>query len=464
MCSRGARSCTSATPTATGGPCRSCRRAPDAGRTVPPGGDWRPRVDDPLVARAALRRLLAAATAAAGRAPADPALPQLVAAAPLEHLPAAAAAPSRRLRAPVAPRRGRRPRRRDGGAAAPHADAALRHLVTGRVLGAIGRQFDDAGVRWVVMKGPALTDRALSRSRSACLQRPRSPRGPRVVPGRGARARRRRLQHKIQNWALARWFRASEIGLVGQSVTVDLHWAVQYASYDRRYSSIDADTSLERRRLIDVAGRRVPTFDAVDTLLHLALHAARSNADHLLWFKDIERSLAVDEPDLDEFLRARRSGCAPSVGVATASSPIRAGRRGAGRGRTRCSSVARSKPSSATVDPLVRPGAARRRRLAGRLRGAVDQLGRRVRVPSISSGAPPVTVTERAVRSRVSGSILRAILPVRATPRRLVLPRGGGDGVARRNLSRDGFVARLTREVQPVADLRSRPSPQPPGP
>ena len=41
--------------------------------------------------RAALRRLLAAATAAAGRAETDPALPRLVAAAPIDQLVAAAA-------------------------------------------------------------------------------------------------------------------------------------------------------------------------------------------------------------------------------------------------------------------------------------------------------------------------------------------------------------------------------------
>jgi Uncharacterised nucleotidyltransferase len=68
-----------------------------------------------------------------------------------------------------------------------------------------------------------------------------------------------------------------------------------------------------------VAGRAATTFDQEDTLLHLALHASRSGAHRLIWFKDIERSLAVDDPDLDELLRRARSfRCGASVGVALA--------------------------------------------------------------------------------------------------------------------------------------------------
>jgi hypothetical protein len=98
---------------------------------------------------------------------------------------------------------------------------------------------------------------------------------------------------------------------------VDLHWHLVYAYYDRRYNGIDPQVMLGRARSVTVAGRPVTTFDKEDTLLHLAVHASRSGGHRLIWFKDIERSLAVDEPDLDELLhRARQFRCGPSVGLA----------------------------------------------------------------------------------------------------------------------------------------------------
>src|SRR4029079_436314 len=54
----------------------------------------------------------------------------------------------------------------------------------------------------------------------------------------------------------------------------------------------------------------------VDTLLTLAFHAARSDGHRLMWFKDVERSVVVDEPDLDELVRrARAYRCGGPVGL-----------------------------------------------------------------------------------------------------------------------------------------------------
>jgi hypothetical protein len=73
---------------------------------------------------------------------------------------------------------------------------------------------------------------------------------------------------------------------------------------------------IARHRTVKTSGLAVPTFDPVDTLLTLAFHAARSDGHRLIWLKDVERSLAVEEPDLDELVRrARAARCAPAVGV-----------------------------------------------------------------------------------------------------------------------------------------------------
>ena len=99
-------------------------------------------------------------------------------------------------------------------------------------------------------------------------------------------------------------------------IPLDLHWHLLYAAHYRSHHAIDLDGLFPRSRSATIAGRDVKTFDAVDTLLHLCLHAARSGGDRLVWMKDIERSIVVDRPDLDELVaRARQARCGPEVGL-----------------------------------------------------------------------------------------------------------------------------------------------------
>jgi hypothetical protein len=65
-----------------------------------------------------------------------------------------------------------------------------------------------------------------------------------------------------------------------------------------------------------VGGRSVPTLDPVDTLLHVALHAALSGGDRLIWLKDIERALVVEQPPWDDVIeRARAWKAGRSVAI-----------------------------------------------------------------------------------------------------------------------------------------------------
>jgi hypothetical protein len=268
--------------------------------------------------RRALRDLLLAATAAAGRDADERALADLVAAAPISALPAAAALhrvsgcvhESLRdvagvstvvLRALDIDRR----------------VAARTHLRFSHALARIGDAWNDAGVSWLVMKGPALTsvlygDPGLRSygDLDVLLARRSLVRGVEVLEQLG-------YEHRIKNWPLAQWFAASEFVMFDGAIDVDVHWHLVYAHYDRRRFHIDPQVMLDRARTVVVGGRPADTFDREDTLLHLALHASRSGAHRLIWFKDIERSLAVDAPDLDELVRrARAFGCGPPVGLA----------------------------------------------------------------------------------------------------------------------------------------------------
>ena len=94
-------------------------------------------------------------------------------------------------------------------------------------------------------------------------------------------------------------------------VPIDLHWHLHYSREDRRPFALDPDAMVERSRRVVVSGASVPTLDPVDTLLTLAFHAARSDGHRLVWLKDVERAVAVEEPDLDE------------LGAAVPCSPLR---------------------------------------------------------------------------------------------------------------------------------------------
>jgi hypothetical protein len=96
----------------------------------------------------------------------------------------------------------------------------------------------------------------------------------------------------------------------------DVHWHVLNRHSIRSSFSLDMAGPLERARSVDVEGLTVPTFDSVDTLVHLALHAALGGADRLSWFEDIRRSIQIESPPWDEVIdRACGWGAGASVAV-----------------------------------------------------------------------------------------------------------------------------------------------------
>ncbi len=266
----------------------------------------------------ALRRLLVAATAAALRPDPDPRLPALVAAAPVEHLPAAAALHrvDGCVHAALAPVAGV-PECVVARLASARSRSAARHLVICRALATIADAFDRRQIPWVVMKGPVLSSTIYHDAGARAYNDLDLLVAADAFPDAVSLLEELGYAHLIENWALASWFRAGELPMRTPTVTVDLHWQLQYANYHRRYMTADTEGMLARRRRVTVASRAVPTFDAVDTLLHIALHASRDNADRLVWFKDIERCAAVERPDLDELVaRAGQCRCGPPIGLA----------------------------------------------------------------------------------------------------------------------------------------------------
>jgi Uncharacterised nucleotidyltransferase len=267
--------------------------------------------------RSAVRALLIRTLAAPGHAGSTDYLRHLISAAPMGALPAAAAL--HRVSGSV--RRGLEgvddvPSEVRQELAAVAQQSALHHLLTVGAMSQIGRAFDDAGLSWVVMKGPVVAamlypdvgDRTYA-DLDLLVDRRDFPLAMGILEDLGYR-------HTIHNWALAEQMLAGQVGMTSPSMSLDLHWHLHYSRDDRRPFALYPEEMIGRVRRVIVSGVNAPTLDPVDTLLTLAFHAARSDGHRLVWLKDVERALAVDQPDLDELVRrCEVYRCAPPVGL-----------------------------------------------------------------------------------------------------------------------------------------------------
>jgi hypothetical protein len=121
-----------------------------------------------------------------------------------------------------------------------------------------------------------------------------------------------------RNWPLVRDRGLGALRLTTPAGTVlDLHWHLFYERSVRQAVPVDLTAVRARARAVDLGGRRVRTFDALDTLVHLAVHAALDGGDRLVWCKDIEQALLYRAvPDWDQLAdRAAQWHAAPAVAL-----------------------------------------------------------------------------------------------------------------------------------------------------
>lgn len=196
-----------------------------------------------------------------------------------------------------------------------HHHGVARHLRTIGDLTWMGRELDAVGARWLVVKGPVLATSvyALPELRSygdldLVVEPDAFPSVVAHLEGVGVEL----LDH---NWKLAQDERRGQVHLALPSGTVvDLHWHLVNRGTVR--SSLDVATTelFDRSRRVSVGPVEVPTLDAVDTLLHVAVHAALAGGWRLQWIKDVERAAAATE-DWDAVVsRARSWRAGPLVG------------------------------------------------------------------------------------------------------------------------------------------------------
>nr|WP_240977713.1 nucleotidyltransferase family protein [Planctomonas sp. JC2975] len=186
----------------------------------------------------------------------------------------------------------------------------FRHMRTHAELAALGASLSEAGIEWLVAKGPVAAD--------VIWPHPDMREYHDLDLFVGAGDFERALGVLLddgctlvdRNWPeLARTMRA-EIALVGPYGTpIDLHWHMAVPRGLRRSFRIDMAEMFSRSRTVTLGnGREVPTFDEVDTALHLGFHSAQAGASKLMWAGDLHYASLSPGFDAGEFVeRARRA-------------------------------------------------------------------------------------------------------------------------------------------------------------
>lgn len=243
------------------------------------------------------------------------------------------------------------------------ADDRLMRLQVMAALRRAAGALDDAGIAWLTFKGPviaSLMPRPELRSYNdldLLVPADRLEAAINVLVGVG-------IEEINENWVPYVRYRVGEVPMVTGSVSVDLHWHVVGLGRHRRSIRFDPTAMLARRRTVEISGAPSPTFDAVDQLLHLAVHAALSGASRLDQLRDLAVAVAHDPIDWDEF--ARRAG---DVGVA----------RLVAHALDRAGQVLGAPVDEAALRSMAGGSLERRRRLDGRAVGGLRGVGVRWR-------------------------------------------------------------------------------------
>jgi hypothetical protein len=182
--------------------------------------------------------------------------------------------------------------------AALRREAVLASFRVVRALQQVREALADSDLRWLVVKGPVLSEVVYVRRGVRTyhdldlLVRPAGfKRALEALEGAG-------LGLLDPNWKFHRRWVASELRLASSGgADVDLHWHLLFEREIRRSFRLPIADLVDRAREVSVHNMPVLTLDATDTLLHLAVHACREGGDRLCWLNDIEQSIVNEHPD-----------------------------------------------------------------------------------------------------------------------------------------------------------------------
>lgn len=199
-----------------------------------------------------------------------------------------------------------------------HAHWAAVHLMALEDLRTLGEVLGNAGVSFLVVKGPVIAEHLypaadLRTYDDLDIVIAPSSFGDAIGALEGAG-----LDLVDRNWQLIREEARAQLHLqLPLGTLADVHWSLLNRGAVRDAFDVPTEGLFANARELSIAGMPVMTIDPVDTLLHLCVHATLSGGDRLIWSKDVERAIAVDAPPWDEVRRRARSWRAgPSVAIA----------------------------------------------------------------------------------------------------------------------------------------------------
>ena len=114
-----------------------------------------------------------------------------------------------------------------------------------------------------------------------------------------------------------RWPRADGVGELPlgwpPGVVLDLHWSLVHHADVRARFHLPPEQLIDRGRDVRVLEQPIPTLDELDTLVHVATHAAISGGHRLVWLADLDAAIrrldGVQHGGWDGLVqRARRAG------------------------------------------------------------------------------------------------------------------------------------------------------------
>jgi hypothetical protein len=178
----------------------------------------------------------------------------------------------------------------------------------------VSEWLQDAGVRHVILKGPAVAVAYENADREF------HDLDILVAPTQVQKAIATFEEHGGRNIENVLWPRPDGIAelsiVLPQGVPVDLHSDLVVHEKERRDFNFPTEMLLDRAITSLILGRHIPVLDEEDTLIHVAVHAMISGGDRLVWLVDLDalvRRGEISWPTLIQ--RCREARAALVVGI-----------------------------------------------------------------------------------------------------------------------------------------------------
>jgi hypothetical protein len=193
-------------------------------------------------------------------------------------------------------------------------DASVRH---GRIMATLHRVapvLTEAGIPWVVLKGPVIADAFVLPAMREFADLDLLVSAPRLGDALGALGAAG-VERVNRNWEAAIRNGVAEFPVATADTTIDLHWHVLGLGMTRRRFSVAVDEMLARRVAAPIGGVAGYRLDPEDHLIHVALHCGLGGANRLGELRDVHATVGTSDLDWDVVSsRAVRYGTGPIVG------------------------------------------------------------------------------------------------------------------------------------------------------